>query len=72
MHKDSENSGNYPFQEKIDLENFFMDGGRAEVLARLQESIDVGVPLLVMTGEEGSGKTMLCRMLEQRVTKSAW
>lgn len=69
MHKDSENSGNYPFQEKIDLENFFMDGGRAEVLARLQESIDVGVPLLVMTGEEGSGKTMLCRMLEQRVTQ---
>ena len=68
MHIDSENSGNYPFQEKIDFENFFMDGARAEVLARLQESINVGVPLLVMTGEEGSGKTMLCRMLQQRVT----
>jgi len=69
MHKDFEDSVNSPFQAAGDLENFFMGGGRGEVLARLQDSVAVGVPLLVLTGEEGSGKTMICRMLERRVAE---
>ncbi len=69
MHKDFENNVTSPFQAANDLENFFMGGGRAEVLDRLQESVALGVPLLVLTGEEGSGKTMLCRMLEERVAE---
>ncbi|MCK5516633.1 MAG: AAA family ATPase, partial [Desulfobulbaceae bacterium] len=69
MQKDFENSVTSPFQATNDLENFFVGGGRAEVLSRLQESITAGVPLLVLTGEEGSGKTMLCRVLQQRIAE---
>lgn len=68
MHKRSENTASSPFQEKNDLENFFAGGGRGELLTRLQESVNLGVPLLIITGEEGSGKTMICGMLEQAVT----
>ena len=46
-----------------------MGGGRAEALSRLQESVAIGVPLLVVTGEEGSGKTTLCRMLEPKLAE---
>jgi len=69
MHKDLEDTAHSPFQIKNDLENFFMDGGRAKVLAQLQESLVVGVPLLILMGEEGSGKTMLCKMLAQRAAE---
>jgi type II secretory pathway predicted ATPase ExeA/septal ring-binding cell division protein DamX len=69
MHKDFENSVISPFQATNDLENFFMGGGRTEVLSQLQESVAVGIPLLVLTGEEGSGKTLLCRMLQQRIAE---
>lgn len=69
MHKDFENGVISPFQATNDLENFFMGGGRAEVLSQLQESVAAGLPLLVLTGEEGSGKTLLCRMLQQRIAE---
>jgi type II secretory pathway predicted ATPase ExeA len=69
MHIKSEDTVSSLFQENNNLENFFTGGGRAEVLVRLQEAISIGVPMLVITGEEGSGKTMLCRMLEQRTAQ---
>jgi len=54
-----------PFQEESSLENFFAGTQRGELLSQIKEAVVDGVPLLVLTGEEGSGKTMLCRMLEQ-------
>ncbi len=59
-----------PFQDETLLENFYAGAGRGELLARMQEAVENGVPLMVISGGEGSGKTTLCRMLE-RVCSSA-
>jgi len=67
MDKDPEKISGSPFQERNDLENFFAGGGRAEVLSELHASVIAGVPLLIITGEEGSGKTTICRVLEHRL-----
>lgn len=54
-----------PFQERIDLEVFYDGPGRGEFLTQLQEAVNGGAPLMVLSGGEGSGKTTLCRMIEQ-------
>lgn len=58
------------FQEKIVLENYFAGGNRDEVLSRMIELLQSGVTLMVLTGDEGSGKTMMCHMLENEVPPS--
>ncbi len=69
MHKDPEKISGSPFQDRNDLKNLFAGGGRAEVLSELHGSVIAGVPLLIITGEEGSGKTTICRVLEQRLAE---
>jgi MSHA biogenesis protein MshM len=47
---------------------FFYDGARrAEVLLALQYAISNGAGLIKVVGEVGSGKTMLCRVLMERM-----
>lgn len=65
IRKDSENLGISPFQEEVVLENYFDGANRGEVLAEMQEAMKNGAALMVLTGDEGSGKTMLCRLLER-------
>ncbi len=67
IRNDSESIRVSPFQEEIVLENYFDGANRGEVLAHMHEAIKNGAALLVLTGEEGSGKTMLCRLFEQEV-----
>jgi len=67
MHRDSENMSSALFQAGNDSDNFFAGGGRGKLLSELQESVLAGVPLLITTGEEGSGKTTMCRVLEQKL-----
>lgn len=55
-----------PFQDRIDLDFFYDGPGRGEFLAQLQEAVNGGAPLMVLSGGEGSGKTTLCRMIEQQ------
>jgi type II secretory pathway predicted ATPase ExeA/septal ring-binding cell division protein DamX len=66
--KDSESIGISPFQEEIVLENYFPGANRGEVLSQMNEAMQNGVVLMVLTGEEGSGKTMLCRVLEHEAS----
>jgi len=63
--KDTDNRTEYSFQDGTVLENFYGGAGRAELLERVKSGIDSGAPLLVLSGGEGSGKTMLCRMIEK-------
>lgn len=65
IRNDSESIGISPFQEEVVLENYFDGANRGEILAQMQEAIKNGATLMVLTGDEGSGKTMLCRTLEQ-------
>ena len=59
-----------PFQDATILENFYAGAGRGALLARMQGAVENGVPLMVISGSEGSGKTMMCRMLESQCPPS--
>jgi septal ring-binding cell division protein DamX len=67
MHRDSEKMSSALLQAGNDLDNFFAGGGRGKLLSELQESVLEGVPLLIITGEDGSGKTTICRAVEQKM-----
>ena len=66
--KSSESIEVSPFQEEFVLDNFFVGANRVEVLSQVKEAMQDGIVLMVITGEEGSGKTMLCRVLEHEVS----
>ena len=58
-----------PFQEKIALENFYAGANRGEILLEMTGALEDGVALMVLSGEEGSGKSMMCRMLEKETSR---
>ncbi|MBF0155288.1 MAG: AAA family ATPase [Magnetococcales bacterium] len=60
----------HPFSLTPDTELFYGGGGRDEILEELQRAIQAGEGIIRVTGETGSGKTMLCRTLCQRLSKT--
>jgi type II secretory pathway predicted ATPase ExeA len=56
-----------PFQSQVDTAFFFSDGSRRFVVDEIKRALLEGVPLLTLTGTEGSGKTMICRMVEREL-----
>lgn len=54
-----------PFQEKIDLDNYYASESSKRVLLSINQAVADGVRLMVLTGDEGSGKTMLCNKLDR-------
>ena len=65
-----------PFRITPDTKLFYPGGARGEVLEALMYAVSSGEGIVKVVGEVGSGKTMLCRMLEERlaekVTSSTW
>lgn len=59
-----------PFKITPDPQFFFPGGDRGLVLEALIYAISHGEGMIKLVGEVGSGKTMLCRMLEQQLPKS--
>lgn len=61
-----------PFRITPDTSLFFPGGteGRGVVLDAMLYAIESGEGILKVVGEVGSGKTMLCRMLEERLPES--
>lgn len=62
--------GSAPFRITPDTRWFFGGGQRAEVLETLKYAITSGEGIIKVTGEVGTGKTMLCRMLQDRLPKN--
>jgi type II secretory pathway predicted ATPase ExeA len=60
-------TGQSPFREVIDTTRFFPGGNRREMLESLKSALRESVSLIILTGDEGSGKTMICRMIEQEL-----
>lgn len=56
-----------PFRITPNTEFFFSGGNRGAVLDALIYAITEGEGIIKVTGEVGSGKTMLCRMLQARL-----
>ena len=54
-----------PFQEEIVSDNYFATENTEQVLRSINHAIEDGVPLVVLSGDEGSGKTMICHKLDR-------
>ncbi len=63
---EQKNQSTVPFQEEANTEQFFTGGGRGAILDDIKAAIIDNVELITLIGEEGSGKTMLCRMLSEQ------
>src|SRR5882672_11270117 len=61
---------NAPFKMTPDTEVFFEGGNRGAILEALIYAISSGEGIIKVTGEVGSGKTMLCRVLQTRLPKN--
>ncbi len=56
-----------PFRITPDTRCFFAGAGRGAVLDALEYAVTSGEGIVKLVGEVGSGKTMLCRMLAERL-----
>ncbi len=54
-----------PFDQEPDTSIFFPAGEREGILQNLLADIESGKPLIKLTGSEGTGKTLMCRLLEE-------
>ena len=59
-----------PFKITPDTSLFFGGGKRGDILEALVYAIDRGEGIIKVVGEVGSGKTMLCRMLQLKLPES--
>ena len=57
-----------PFAEEPDPDIFFPEAGRSEIFEALRNDLRAGKPLVKIIGSEGSGKTMLCRLLLRQLS----
>lgn len=62
----------YPFGLTPDTEYFFPGHSHQEVLNTLLVSLDLGEGLIKILGEPGTGKTLLCRHLLNRLEADGW
>lgn len=60
----SDSSAPSPFKEEIVLENYYASESSKQVLQAINQAVADGVRLMILTGEEGTGKTMLCNKLD--------
>ncbi|GAB4341867.1 MAG: hypothetical protein Kow0089_16520 [Desulfobulbaceae bacterium] len=56
-----------PFDQEPDTSVFFTGGGREELLRELAGIIAEGTSFVKLVGSEGTGKTLFCRILAERI-----
>ncbi|MBF0621382.1 MAG: AAA family ATPase [Magnetococcales bacterium] len=56
-----------PFHNTPDPHFFYKDAGRSDTLSALLDAVKNGDGLAVVSGEAGCGKTMICRLLHQKL-----
>jgi len=56
-----------PFQNTPDVSRFYTGGSRGDVLQGLIYCLRSGAPIVKVVGEVGSGKTMLCRVVQMHL-----
>ncbi|HIJ84586.1 MAG TPA: AAA family ATPase, partial [Magnetococcales bacterium] len=69
MYHDNFGLNQPPFRNTPDTRVFYKGGKRGAILEALEYAILQGEGIIKVVGEVGSGKTMLCRMLESRLGK---
>ena len=58
-----------PFREEIDPDVFFPDADRDAICRKLQDDIESGNLFVTLIGKEGSGKTLICKTLCERLAE---
>jgi type II secretory pathway predicted ATPase ExeA len=53
-------------EDQVFFEKFYAGAGRGPLLAQIENALENGVPLMVISGGEGNGKTVMCRILEKK------
>ncbi len=56
-----------PFSPSPDSRFFFPGGGRGKLLQHVLEDLNSGMSLVHLSGEEGSGKTLLCQLILDKI-----
>jgi len=59
-----------PFREEPDVSIFYSGGRREEVCQALVRDIVNGKPLIKFIGEEGAGKTLICKRLTEKLPEN--
>ena len=57
-----------PFPDQVDTASFFGGGSRRDIVDQIKSALSEDVALITLTGTDGSGKTMVCRMLQQELS----
>ncbi len=70
MYHDHFGLTDHPFMNTPDTRLFYTGGKRGAILDALEYAVNSGEGIVKVVGEVGSGKTMLCRMLEGRLSKT--
>lgn len=56
-----------PFQDRINVNLFFSGAQRRKLLDEVKRALDERAAVVTITGEEGVGKSMICRMVEKEL-----
>lgn len=67
MHRDQLQFVQPPFQDTVDTSFFFTGGMRRDAVDVIKDALSRGVSLITLTGDDGSGKTMVCRMVQKEL-----
>ncbi|HKJ65344.1 MAG TPA: AAA family ATPase [Desulfopila sp.] len=67
IHNKSDYSDRTPFQDRVNVNLFFSGAQRRKLLDEVKRALDKGAAVVTITGEEGVGKTMICRMVEKEL-----
>jgi len=57
-----------PFSEEVDPRVFFSEANRDTIFQDLQQDIKSGKLLVKLIGAEGTGKTLMCKVLQEQVS----
>ncbi len=61
-----------PFAEDIQIDLFFSGAGRRLLLEDLKKTIADEVSVITLTGDEGSGKSMICHMIKKELPDTCY
>ena len=67
---DENSDAGSPFGEECNTARFFTGGGRGAVLDDIKAALAEPTDVVTLIGEEGSGKTMLCKILLEQLSST--
>lgn len=59
-----------PFPPRPDKQIFFPGGGREVVLQHLLKDLSDAMSLIHLSGEKGSGKTLMCQLIQEKIQRT--